>query len=234
MGWTSGSAEAAGSDCAICTTATVSRSVAAGRAAVGADRRDGRVRGAAVCAGGADRRSAAGAGAGVAGAGVAGAGVAGPGSGGGLSVSESAADDRVGACVWARVIGAASTGRGFGSAVSVAGAACRMGSTAWAAGGGVSTRAATVAPLRPRRGRAGSNASSRPTQKWCLRTELSATTVMAGSANSSSGLTWQQLAARPKRSAKRVAASARRCWGETRRSASYQRSPSFMAHSHRA
>src|SRR3954447_25575394 len=54
---------------------------------------------------------------------------------------------------------------------------------------------------------------------------------MAGSANICSGLTWQQLAGRPNRSAKRVAAPASRSWGETRLSASYQSSPSFMAHS---
>ena len=44
----------------------------------------------------------------------------------------------------------------------------------------------------------------------------SATTEIAGSAKSSSGWTWQQLAGRPKRSANRLAASARRSWGETR------------------
>jgi hypothetical protein len=121
-----------------------------------------------------------------------------------------------------------------GAATMVSAAGGSVGPVSTPAAEGSVGAGATSAALRRRRGRAGSSASSRPTQKWCLRTDWSATTVIAGSANSSSGLTWQQLAGRPKRSAKRVAASARRSWGVTRRSASYQRSPSFMAHSHGA
>ena len=66
---------------------------------------------------------------------------------------------------------------------------------------GDSGGADAVESLRTRRRRSGSSASSRPTQTWCLRIVGLATTEIIGSAKICSGLTWQQLAGRLKRSA---------------------------------
>jgi len=107
--------------------------------------------------------------------------------------------------------GAAST-IGVGASSGAATALVRLASTsAWASAEGSETSGIEMAggsadaevavALRARRRRSGSSASSRPTQKWCLRIVGSATTEIIGSAKIWSGLTWQQLAGRPKRSA---------------------------------
>lgn len=93
--------------------------------------------------------------------------------------------------------------------------------------------AATVRRDRRLRTGSGANASSKPTQTWFGSTAGSGTTTIVASAddasNVSSGWTWQQFAARPNRSAYRVAASVKRRWRVSFGLRSNQSSPCFTA-----